>query len=88
MQYFVSNVSNLGHQIARRGEEMLEALKNQAIGKLTFNDLLEKVGAEIIYEKPETIINEDGEIIEPAYIDMTVETISVDKFLKLLNPEN
>lgn len=88
MQFVVSNVSNLGHQISRRGEEMLEALKNQAIGKLTFNDLLEKVGAEIIYEKPETIINEDGEIIEPAYIDMTVETISVDKFLKLLNPEN
>lgn len=88
MQFVVSNVSNLGHQIARRGEEMLEALKNQAIGKLTFNDLLEKVGAEIIYEKPESIINEDGEIIEPEYIDMTVETISVDKFLKLLSPEN
>lgn len=88
MQFVVSNVSNLGHQISRRGEEMLEALKNQAIGRLTFNDLLEKVGAEIIYEKPETIINEDGEIIEPAYIDMTVETISVDKFLKLLSSEN
>lgn len=88
MQFVVSNVSNLGHQISRRGEEMLEALKNQAIGRLTFNDLLEKVGAEIIYEKPETIINEDGEIIEPAYIDMTVETISVDKFLKLLSHEN
>lgn len=88
MQFVVSNVSNLGHQIARRGEEMLEALKNQAIGKLTFNDLLEKVGAEIIYEKPENIIDKNGEIIEPEYIDMTVETISVDKFLKLLNPEN
>lgn len=88
MQFVVSNVSNLGHQIARRGEEMLEALKNQAIGKLTFNDLLEKVGAEIIYEKPENIIDENGEIIEPEYIDMTIETISVDKFLKLLNPKN
>lgn len=88
MRFVVSNVSNLGHQIARRGEEMLEALKNQAIGRLTFNDLLEKVGAEIIYEKPETIIDENGEIIEPEYIDMTVETISVDKFLKLLNPES
>lgn len=88
MQFVVSNVSNLGHQIARRGEEMLEALKNQAIGKLTFNDLLEKVGAEIIYEKPKSIIDEDGELIEPEYIDMTVETISVDKFLKLLSPES
>lgn len=88
MQFVVSNVSNLGHQIARRGEEMLEALKNQAIGKLTFNDLLEKVGAEIIYEKPENTIDENGEIIEPEYIDMTVETISVDKFLKLLSPES
>lgn len=86
MQFVVSNVSNLGHQITRRGEEMLEALKNQAIGKLTFNDLLEKVGAEIIYEKPENTIDENGEIIEPEYIDMTVETISVDKFLDLLNP--
>lgn len=86
MQFVVSNVSNLGHQIARRGEEMLEALKNQAIGKLTFNDLLEKVGAEIIYEKPKSIIDENGELIEPEYIDMTVETISVDKFLDLLNP--
>ena len=88
MQFVVSNVSNLGHQIAQRGEEILEALKNQAIGRLTFNDLLEKVGAEIIYEKPESIINEDGEIVEPEYIDMTVETISVDKFLKLLNPKD
>lgn len=86
MQFVVSNVSNLGHQIARRGEEMLEALKNQAIGKLTFNDLLEKVGAEIIYEKPENTIDQNGEIIEPEYIDMTVETISVDKFLELLSP--
>lgn len=88
MQFVVSNVSNLGHQITRRGEEMLEALKNQAIGKLTFNDLLEKVGAEIIYEKPENTIDENGELIEPEYIDMTVETISADKFLKLLSPEN
>lgn len=86
MQFVVSNVSNLGHQIARHGEEMLEALKNQAIGKLTFNDLLEKVGVEIIYKKPESIIDENGELIEPEYIDMTIETISVDKFLDLLNP--